>query len=74
VAEFALLTRVRLGMHMRHKIYATLKVHQSIQNSLTMLATGHKTEKQFNEYLGINEEELVVSHRQTARRLLRLSL
>jgi len=34
-----------------------------------MLATGHQTEAQFNEYLGINEEELLASHEQPARRL-----
>jgi hypothetical protein len=34
-----------------------------------MLATGHQTEAQFNVYLGINEQELLASHRQTARRL-----
>ena len=37
--------------------------------SLVMLNIGHQTEAQFNEYLGINEEELLASYEQTARRL-----
>jgi integrase len=73
VAALARLTRLKLGMHVGRKTYATLKVYQGIPKSLVMLATGHQTEKQFNEYLGINEEELLASHRQTARRLPRLS-
>ncbi len=73
VAALARITRLKLGMHVGRKTYATLKVYQGIPKSLVMLATGHQTEKQFNEYLGINEEELIASHRQTARRLPRLS-
>jgi integrase len=69
VAALARITRLKLGMHVGRKTYATLKVYQGIPKSLVMLATGHQTEKQFNEYLGINEEELIASHRQTARRL-----
>jgi integrase len=73
VAALARITRLKLGMHVGRKTYATLKVYQGIPKSLVMLATGHQTEKQFNEYLGINEEELIASHRQTARRLPRQS-
>jgi hypothetical protein len=73
VAALAPITRLKLGMHVGRKTYATLKVYQGIPKSLVMLATGHQTEKQFNEYLGINEEELVASHRQTARLLPRKS-
>jgi integrase len=69
VAKLARLTRFKLGMHVGRKTYATLKVYQGIPKSLVMLATGHQTEAQFNVYLGINEEELLASHRQTARRL-----
>jgi integrase len=69
VAALARITRLKLGMHVGRKTYATLKVYQGVPKSLVMLATGHQTEKQFNEYLGINEEELLASHRQTARRL-----
>ena len=69
VASLARLTRIKLGMHVGRKTYATMKVYQGIPKALVMLATGHQTEAQFNEYLGINEEELLASHRQTARRL-----
>ncbi|MGI4865839.1 MAG: phage integrase SAM-like domain-containing protein [Janthinobacterium lividum] len=69
VAALARITRLKLGMHVGRKTYATLKVYQGVPKTLVMLATGHQTEKQFNEYLGINEEELIASHRQTARRL-----
>jgi integrase len=69
VAALARITRLKLGLHVGRKTYATLKVYQGIPKALVMLATGHQTEAQFNEYLGINEEELIASHRQTARRL-----
>ncbi|MGI4759574.1 MAG: hypothetical protein ACRYF0_02620 [Janthinobacterium lividum] len=69
VAHLAGLTRLKLGMHIGRKTYATLKVYQGVPKALVMLATGHQTEAQFNEYLGINEEELLASHEQTARRL-----
>ena len=69
VAALAQLTRLNLGMHVGRKIHATLKVYQGVPKSLVMLATGHQTEAQFNVYLGINEQELLASHRLTARRL-----
>ena len=69
VAALARLTRLKLGLHVGRKTYATLKVYQGVPKSLVMLATGHQTEAQFNEYLGINEEELLASHEQTARRV-----
>jgi hypothetical protein len=56
-------------MHVGRKIYATLIVYQGVPKSLVMLATGHQTKAQFNVYLGIDEQELLASHRQTARRL-----
>jgi hypothetical protein len=67
------LERLKLGLHVGRKTYATLKVYQGVPKALVMLATGHQTEAQFNEYLGINEEELLASHEQTARRLPPLS-
>ena len=69
IGHLAQLTRLKLGMHIGRKTYATLKVYQGVPKALVMLATGHQTEAQFNEYLGINEEELLASHEQTARRL-----
>ena len=69
VAALARLTRLKLGLHVGRKTYATLKVYQGVPKSLVMLATGHQTEAQFNEYLGINEQELLASHEQTARRV-----
>jgi integrase len=69
ITQLARITRLKLGMHVGRKTYATLKVYQGVPKSLVMLATGHQTEAQFNVYLGIDEQELLTSHRQTARRL-----
>lgn len=69
VAALARLTRLKLGMHVGRKTYATLKIYQGVPARLVMLATGHQTEAQFNVYLGINRQELLETHRQTARRL-----
>jgi integrase len=69
LTQLARITRLKLGMHVGRKTYATLKVYQDVPKSLVMLATGHQTEAQFNVYLGIDEQELLASHRQTARRL-----
>ena len=69
VAALAGITRLKLGLHVGRNTYATLKVYQGVPKSLVMLATGHQTEAQFNVYLGIDEQELLASHRLTARRL-----
>jgi integrase len=69
ITQLARIMRLKLGMHVGRKTYATLKVYQGVPKSLVMLATGHQTEAQFNVYLGIDEQELLASHRQTARRL-----
>jgi integrase len=69
VAALSGLTRLKLGMHVGRKTYATLKIYQGVPARLVMLATGHQTESQFNVYLGINRQELLDSYRQTARRL-----
>jgi integrase len=69
VAALARVTRLKLGMHVGRKTYATLKVYEGVPKSLVMLATSHQTEAQFNVYLGIDEQELLDSHRKTARRL-----
>jgi hypothetical protein len=67
IDKLARLTRFKLGLHVGRKTYATLKVYQGIPKSLGLVATGRQTETQFNVYLGINEQELLASHRQTAR-------
>lgn len=69
VAALARITRMKLGMHVGRKTYATLKIYQGVPARLVMLATGHQTEAQFNVYLGIDEQELLDSHRKTARRI-----
>ena len=69
ITQLARITRLKLGMHVGRKTYATLKIYQGVPARLVMLATGHQTEAQFNVYLGIDEQELLASHRQTARRL-----
>jgi integrase len=63
VAALAGLTRLKLGMHVGRKTYATLKIYQGVPARLVMLATGHQTESQFNVYLGINRQELLDSYR-----------
>lgn len=69
VAALSRITRLKLGLHVGRKTYATLKIYQGVPARLVMLATGHQTEAQFNVYLGIDEQELLSSHRKTARRL-----
>ena len=69
VAALARIMRLKLGMHVGRKTYATLKVYQGVPKSLVMLTTGHQTEAQFNVYLGLDEQELLDSHHKTARRL-----
>ena len=69
MAALSRITRLKLGMHVGRKTYATLKIYQGVPARLVMLATGHQTETQFNVYLGIGEQELLASHRKTARRL-----
>jgi hypothetical protein len=44
VAALAGLTRLKLGMHVGRKTYATLKIYQGVPARLVMLATGHQTE------------------------------
>ena len=56
-------------MHVGRTPCTTLKSYQGVPEVLVILTTGHQTEVQFNVYLGIDEQELLASHRQTARRL-----
>ncbi len=69
VAALTRITRRKLGMHVGRKTYATLKIYQGVPARLVMLATGRQTEPQFNVCLGIDEQELLDSHRKTACRL-----
>ena len=61
--------RVQITSRIGYKTFATLKIHQGMPKSQVMLATSHTTEKSFNRYLGIDEQELVNIYRRTARRL-----
>lgn len=59
VAALARITRLKLGVHVGRKAYATLKIYQGVPARLAMPATGHQTEAQFNVYLSIDEEESI---------------
>jgi hypothetical protein len=69
VAELAGLTRIPLTSKVGRKTFVTLKLAQGVPRTTVMQATGHKTEKSFNRYAGIDEQELVESYRKTARRV-----
>lgn len=69
MAALAGITRLKLGLHVGRKTYATLKIYQDMPARPVMLATGHQPKARFNVYLGINEEELPASHEQTAQRV-----
>ena len=69
VQHLAGLRRIPLSTRLGRKTFATLKIYQGIPKAQVMLATGHTTEKSFNRYLGIDEQELVEAYRKTARRV-----
>ena len=69
VAGLAGLTRLALTSKVGRKTFVTLKLSQGVPRSTVMQATGHKTEKSFNRYAGIDEEELVENYRKTARKV-----
>ncbi|MBO3270788.1 phage integrase SAM-like domain-containing protein [Hymenobacter defluvii] len=63
------LKRVKLTSRIGRKTFATLKIYQGVPKAQVMLATGHQTERSFNRYLGIDEQELIEAYRKTARRV-----
>ena len=67
IAKLAGIGRVQLTSKIGRKTFATLPIYSDIPKSQVMLATGHTTEKSFNRYLGIDEEELLGIYRKTAR-------
>lgn len=67
VAALAGITRIALTSKVGRKTFATLKVGQGVPRATVMMATGHRTEKSFNRYLGIDEDDLVATFRKTAR-------
>ncbi|MBJ6109476.1 phage integrase SAM-like domain-containing protein [Hymenobacter sp. BT523] len=69
VAELAGLTRIPLTSKVGRKTFATLKLAQGVPRTTVMQATGHKTERSFNRYVGIDEDELVENYRKTARKV-----
>ncbi|MDO7876036.1 phage integrase SAM-like domain-containing protein [Hymenobacter sp. ASUV-10] len=69
VAELVGLTRIALTSKVGRKTFVTLKLAQGVPRTTVMQATGHKTEKSFNRYAGIDEAELVENYRKTARKV-----
>jgi integrase len=69
VAELAGLTRIPLTSKVGRKTFATLKLAQGVPRTTVMQATGHTTERSFNRYVGIDEDELVENYRKTARKV-----
>lgn len=71
VAQLAGLTRIALTTKVGRKTFVTLKLGQGVPRTTVMQATGHTTEKSFNRYVGIDEQELVENYRRTARKVAR---
>ncbi|WP_022824878.1 hypothetical protein [Hymenobacter norwichensis] len=69
VTHLAGITRLHVTSRIGRKTFATLKIYQGVPQRQVMLATGHTTEKSFNRYLGIDEQELVDIYKRTARRI-----
>lgn len=69
MARLAGLTRIPLTSKVGRKTFATLKLAQGVPRTTVMQATGHTTERSFNRYVGIDEDELVASYRKTARKV-----
>ena len=69
VAQLAGLTRIPLTSKVGRKTFATLKLAQGVPRTTVMQATGHTTERSFNRYVGIDEDELVENYRKTARKV-----
>jgi hypothetical protein len=67
LAKLAGITRLHVTSRIGRKTFATLKIYQGVPKSQVMLATGHTTEKSFNRYLGIDEQELLAIYERTAR-------
>ncbi|GAB3294349.1 site-specific integrase [Hymenobacter tenuis] len=67
LARLAGIGRLHITTRVGRKTFATLKIYQGVLKSQVMLATGHQTEKSFNRYSGINEQELLEIYRRTVR-------
>lgn len=46
------------------KTFVTLKILQGVETRVIMLSTGHQTEKAFNRYVGINNDQLVKAYKE----------
>ena len=69
ICRLAGIHRLKVTSRIGRKTFATLKIYQGVPKAQVMLATGHTTEKSFNRYLGIDEDELIDIYRRTARRV-----
>ncbi|SHL98852.1 phage integrase SAM-like domain-containing protein [Hymenobacter psychrotolerans] len=67
VQHLAGITRIQVTTRVGRKTFVTLKIFQGVPKAQVMLATGHQTEKSFNRYLGVDEQELLTIYRRTAR-------
>lgn len=68
MAQLASLTRIPITSKVGRKTFATLKLAQGVPRTNIMQTTGHTTERNFNRYVGI-DEELVENYRKTARKV-----
>ncbi|RDC63319.1 tyrosine-type recombinase/integrase [Adhaeribacter pallidiroseus] len=59
IGKFAGITRLELTTKIGRKTFATLKLYQGVPDRMVMQATGHKTEKAFVRYIGVNTIKLL---------------
>ncbi|MFC6999551.1 phage integrase SAM-like domain-containing protein [Rufibacter roseus] len=53
------ITRLNLTTKIGRKTFATLKLYQGVPRHVVMQATGHKTEKSFNAYIGVDTLKVI---------------
>lgn len=58
IQKLVKITRLNLTTKIGRKTFCTLKVYQGVPARIIMQASGHKTEANFNRYVGINIKEL----------------
>ncbi|MCA8830571.1 phage integrase SAM-like domain-containing protein [Hymenobacter pini] len=69
IQHLAGIHRIQVTTRIGRKTFATLKIYQGVPRTQVMLATGHKTEKSFLRYLGVDEKELIEMYERTARQV-----
>lgn len=55
---------IELTSKIGRKTFVSMKILQGVPTRLIMLSTGHQTEKAFNRYVGINNDQLVKAYKE----------